>query len=285
MPHGGVEEMKVLLLGASGFLGGRILQTLRNQPEVEVIGTYCQNGTDDLVQLDIHDHKEFARLYQACKPDIIIWSLMSGEQESKLIEHGLAQLLPLIESHVKIVYLSTDGVFSKGSGSYTEEDIPSYMEADTPLAQYSNAKLKGEELLQEHHDNHVIIRTGPIYGTDVAGQWDKRINQLQQELTEGRKLYRASNLYRSFTHVEDLARAVVEVSLREISGLLHIGPVEKDSYYSFNRKMAAMLNLPVENIIESLVTSEDAQKKGLPLDTSMCSMKARAVLSHVCREV
>ena len=276
---------KILVLGASGFLGGRILRNLQADPAVEGLGTYCHSGSHSLMRLDVTAERAFAELYEFYEPSVVIWSLMSGENEAQLISQGLPRVLETMNPSTRLIYLSTDGVFSEGLGNYKETDQPSSMPVDTPLAHYSNAKLHGEELIQKHHPQHVIIRTGPIYGTDVNGVWDKRIAELRQELAAGRPIVRSTNLYRSFIHAEDLAQAIVEIATEELTGILHVGPANKESYYTFNRKLAIKLGLPDELVRESTVDPVVAREKGLPLDTSMNTDKARAHLRTVFREV
>ncbi|MGD8189919.1 sugar nucleotide-binding protein [Brevibacillus ginsengisoli] len=276
---------KVLVLGASGFLGGRILRELQSQSEVEALGTYCRSGSLGLKQLDVTAEGEFAKLYESFQPAVVIWSVMSGVNEDDLISRGLPRVVESLDPATKLVYLSTDGVFSDGLGNYNETHQPSYMQVDTPLAHYSNAKLQGEELILKCHSEHVIVRTGPIYGTDVNGEWDKRIAQLIEELTAGRQIVRSTNLYRSFIHVEDLAKATAEIAIGELSGYLHVGPDQKESYYTFNRKMAIKLGLPADLVVGSTVDPVEAKEKGLPLDTSLDTFHARSSLRTIFRRV
>ncbi len=170
------------------------------------------------------------------KPTIIVWAVMSGQDESNLIKQGFANVLRTVNPDVKIICVSTDGVFSQGKGNYSETDEPSLFHADTVLSNYSNAKLHGEALVQSAHKNHVIIRTGPIYGRTVSGLWDKRVSHLLSCLQSKQELYRAANLYRTFVHVDDLSDSIIEICGSEFTGILHVGPSIKESHYTFNKK-------------------------------------------------
>lgn len=93
-------------------------------------------------------------------------------------------------------------------------------------------------MTRERHDNHVIVRTGPIYGPDAGGQWDRRVRTLLASLERGERVVRSGNVFRTFVHVEDLASALAELLDSEWRGTLHLGPGGRESYWSFCRKMA-----------------------------------------------
>lgn len=153
------------------------------------------------------------------------------------------------------------------------------------MAGYCLAKIRGEALVRERHANHLILRFGPIYGKNGEGAWDKRVSALALELEQGREVVRTGNLYKSFIQVEDLARAVTELVPSSYTGTLHLGPAEKESYYTFCRKMARGLGLNPDLIKEDELSDEKARELGIPLDTSLDTSKARAILHTTFRNV
>lgn len=278
--------MKVLVLGASGFLGRHVYEKLLgNSLFKETIGTSYLSSTEKLESINAIDLHSFQEVYKKHNPDAVIWALMSTNNEQQLIHTGLGNLLQLIDEKTKLVYVSTDGIFPNGKGDFDEEDKPAYLDQNNPLSIYTNAKLDGEEMIRKEHENHIILRTGPLYGTDSEGKWDSRVSALQTKLKANEAYERADNIFKTFVHVEDLANAIIELLTKNFTGLLHVGPKTKESYYSFNFKIAAVLNMDNTLVQPTQMPIIEAREKGIPLDTSLNTSKCRSLLSTVFREL
>lgn len=279
--------MKVLVLGASGFLGGHVYQKLvESNVFKEIRGTSHSSYVEGLCRLDINDKKNFEEYYRKYNPEFVIWTMMSAENEQKLIHTGLRNLLDIIDKQTtKLIYVSSDGIFSSGKGYFNEETEPTYLDLKNPLSDYTNAKLDGEKMIRKEHKNHFIIRTGPLYGQDIQGDWDTRISTLLLIVTAKETYRRADNLFKTFVHVEDLADAMIELLAIDYTGILHVGPKTKESYYSFNLKMAKKLKLNYTLLKPERMPVEEAQKKGITLDTSLNTSKCSLLLETKFREL
>lgn len=263
--------MKVLVLGASGFLGGHIYNKIKITNNIEVIGTrYADTKNEELYKLNVNENIEVESYFKQNKPDIIIWCLMSKTNEQELIENGITNILRNISFNQKFIYISTNALFNNGSGYFNEQDIPTYLNDSSKLALYSNAKFLGEDLVKLH-DNHIIVRPGIIYGQDIYGKWDNRILEIIHKLSLNEKLERSRNMYNTFVKVEELANAIIELINLEYKGILHLGPENKQSYYNFYKDMAERLKLNEKLII----ASED---EGYVFDKSINTKKCRTIL-------
>lgn len=274
--------MKILLLGASGYLGKSLYSKLK-MTAYEVIGTSYQKQHQELIRIDIINPSDLFEMVKL-RPDVIIWSLMSGNDEIKLTELGLAPLLKNIPPTTKLIYISSDSVFANGEGNYKEDDPTSYLSDVNPLHQYANAKKDAEKMVIKHY-NHLIIRTGPIYGQNTDGKWDNRIANLKEQLSNGKRLKRTDNLYKTFVHIDDLVASIIEMIEKDIKGIIHAGPMQKESYYSFNLKIANKLNLDYSLIDSEQLTLEEANSKGIPLDTSLNTEKISNMIKTSFRNV
>lgn len=86
--------MNVLILGASGFLGGKVFKRIKSEPGFNVLGTcYQSNNSDDLMKLDVTNDMKIKSIIYEFRPDIILWSLMSRKSEKYLIEMGLNNII------------------------------------------------------------------------------------------------------------------------------------------------------------------------------------------------
>lgn len=168
---------------------------------------------------------------------------------------------------------------------HREDAEPAQLDERNPLASYCRAKIRGEELARERRARHLVVRFGPIYGKNAKGRWDKRTKDLAEALAQGRVALRTQNLYKSFVHVEDLARAVIELALGPHTGTLHVGPAEKASYYAFAVKMAEELGFEPGLVQADELSAERASELGIPLDTSLDTRKARSVLQTTFRSL
>jgi len=147
-----------------------------------------------------------------------------------------------------------------------------------PIAGYVNAKIDGENIVRKNEKN-VVVRTGPLYGQDAQGNWDKRVTDLINSLSQNKSIDRWSNLYKTFVHVEDLSDLICEVIEENYKGIIHAGPETKESYYTYNKKMAIKLTLNEELINEDIIDEEYAEINGIPLDTSMNTEKCKKLFT------
>lgn len=274
-----MAKRRVLLLGASGYLGSQIYQELLQDDSLERMGTcFSAQAVHQLLRVDVTDTPSFSAILQEFSPHVVIWALMSATDERELIEKGLQTVLSQLSEKSKLIFASTDGVFGKGTGAYLEEAQPEPLDEKNPLATYANAKIQGEALIREQHPNHVIARVGPIFGRNAAGQWDKRVASLCSDLQAGREVSRSGNLYKTFVHVEDVGTAIDELLHSNFIGTIHLGPLSKESYYSFCKKMALAAGMNAEVVKETVLSEEEAREKGIPLDTSLNTTKAHELL-------
>lgn len=278
------DSVKGLVLGASGFLGGHVYYKLiENSSFKEITGTSYLSSEEKLESINVNNGDEFEEFYKKNNPDLVIWTLMSTDNEQLLIDKGLRNLLKVINEQTLLIYVSTDGIFSDGKGDFDENAQPAYLYKRNPLSTYTNAKLDGEKMIQQEHKNHIIIRTGPLYGQDLQGKWDPRVSALQKALRANETYKRADNIFKTFIHVEDLANAIIELLTIDYTGILHLGPKTKDSYYTFNKKIATKLELDNSLLISDQIAIEEAKERGVSLDTSLNTTKCNSILKSKFR--
>jgi len=268
--------MKILILGASGFLGGKVYHKLSKNLNFKVAGTCFKSCKDNgLIKINIKDVNVTKEIFNEYKPDVVVWCLLDMNNEKELTDIGLRNIMENINDNTKFVYISTGALF-EGKGNYSEEVTLKYYYCSNPLAGYVNAKIYAEKVVK-NHKKHIIIRTGPLYGQDIEGNWDKRVANLIEALSENQTIFRSSNLYKTFVHIDNLADLINEMIEMDYNGIIHVGPVQKQSYYTFNRKMARKLGLDEKLIIEDIISNGNEIANVIPLDTSMNTDKCRRI--------
>ncbi|GAA0436019.1 SDR family oxidoreductase [Lentibacillus halophilus] len=268
--------MNVCVFGASGYLGSTVYQLLKNEPSLDVSGTYLTDpgAFTDLHKLDVNDPESFSGFYKTMQPDVVVWSVMSGTYEDDLINEGLLHLLDHLRPETKLIYLSTDFVFSDGNGPYNEEDYVSKWPDEHTLSTYANAKIKAERMIADQVTNYAILRAGPIYGENHLGQQDERTKQLKETLANEQITAYRPDLIRTFVHVEDLAAAVVAFVSNGLTGIYHTGAKRQASFYTFMRKMTEMLGYQPERIEKA--PEDDQPDKEMPKNTALSTEKITA---------
>ncbi|RYG71790.1 NAD-dependent epimerase/dehydratase family protein [Lentibacillus lipolyticus] len=265
--------MKVCVFGASGYLGSDVYQLLKDDPRIETAGTYLEDPGEltDLHKLDINEPESFSGFYKTMQPDVVVWCATSGSGEHELINEGLLHLLAHLTPETKLVYLSTDFVFTDGKGPYTEEDSTGKLPDEHRWSTYANAKVKSERLIAKELTNYAILRAGPIYGKNRRGKRDKRTNKMMEALHQGKTVAYRDDLVRTFVHVRDLAEAVKAFATNDWQGIYHVGPRQQASYYAFMHRMASQLGYSTERLEKA--SENEFPDEEIPKNTGLITEK------------
>ncbi|MEN8928893.1 MAG: SDR family oxidoreductase, partial [Flavobacteriales bacterium] len=165
---------KILVTGANGLLGQKIVDQLKNRKDVELIAT-SRGENRRIVQdfsyysLDITLQEAVESMIATHKPDAIINTAAmtnvdacEDDQENcwDINVNAVKYLLASAKKHGShLIHLSTDFVFDGEEGPYEEKDKPN------PLAFYAESKLASEKLINEsNYRNTAIARTIIVFG-------------------------------------------------------------------------------------------------------------------------
>ncbi|MCA0987353.1 sugar nucleotide-binding protein [Guptibacillus algicola] len=276
--------MRILILGATGFLGSTVIQLASENKNISVFGTSRfphENST--IIQVDVTTKESIRKAIKESNPEVVVWSLMSFEEEIHLINVGLKNVLSELTNDTKLIFLSTDGVFVEGKGEYSENDPIGMLPNEAPLAEYVNGKSIGENLIRQNHSNHIILRTGPLYGGNLNQSIEKRTLNMIERIKENKQIYAWEDVYRTFVNVTDLSCSILELPEMKYNGTLHVGPQDKVSYYSFFKNRLTELGWDTSLLSPSKVSKEEFPY--LSIDTSLHTNKARQLLRTKFRSV
>lgn len=147
--------MKILILGATGILGQHLFVGLKNTNN-EVFGTIRNindkkffsptRQNDFLYVSDIFDYTKLEKIFEELRIDTVIncISISNINQQSKDTLYSVFTNFPLklgmicSRKKIRLILISSDGVFSGLKGNYSENDIPD------PNDDYGKTKLMGE---------------------------------------------------------------------------------------------------------------------------------------------
>ena len=216
--------MKVLVVGASGLVGGAVMRTLE-RCGIEAVGTARSEPLDGLVPLDVTDAAAVARCLEALRPTVIVVAVNAAGGVDYCQEHpedayalnveGTRHLVDAARRHgARVVYYSTDYVFDGAHGPYAEDDTPA------PLSVYGRTKWEAEQVVQSSAPRSLILRTTAVYG------WNRRSKnfamQLWQQLQTGRRLPVPHDQWCNPTLADYLAEASVRLIEMEAEGIVNV---------------------------------------------------------------
>lgn len=238
--------MKLLVVGASGYLGSEILKTA-NESGADVLGTYLHNKQNNLLHFDCDNPSENMDAYKF-SPDCVIWSMSSGSPPD------LSSLRKSVQSFGKIkhIYISSDVV-----------TCPRTLNCDSSLGNYARQKLTEQKLFTSIAKSLIVI-PGPIYGVNSRGDIDLRTKQILENPDEKYEFW--EDVYKTFTSIKTLARTILDNV--DYSGQYFVGPPKKSSYYNFFVRRLAESGMSHIDISPTTITNQELAKKGLCRDTS-----------------
>jgi len=230
---------KILVTGASGLLGSKLVKALSDG--YEVIPTHNTHPSHpDSIRMDIVDGNEVARVLSAVKPEFVVHAAAETnvdkcETDRKLAwsvnaegTRNIAEACGKIGA--KLVYVSTDYVFDGKKGLYSEND-----EAN-PVNYYGVTKLEGERFVRELCEDFIIVRTSVLYG------WHPNranfVTWVVDSLRNGKAISVAEDHHNSPTLADSLAEMIVEIVGVDATGVYHLAGSERISRCDFAMKIA-----------------------------------------------
>ena len=205
---------KILVLGASGFIGKTICEEL--SPDNEVYGTYCNNKVKPegtmVVKLDMSNDDQILNILETVEPDVVISSIRGDFTYQMEMHRYLAKYLKAHGS--RLFYLSTANVYDALTNkSHGESD------AVKSVSDYGKFKIKCEDMLKEAMGPLVTILRLPM----VFGKESKRINDIKEGLKHGGPLVAYRDFYLSIHSDTLLAKQIAYLIDINAEGTIHLG--------------------------------------------------------------
>ncbi len=281
-----IIKKRVLLIGANGMLGLRIVEFFSRKQNIQLLccsveeQPFFENA--DYISCDISKRDEIKKVIFDFYPDVIInaaayTNVDKSESERELawkinvkgVEY-LAESARIIDAH--LIHISSDYVFDGKSGPYNENEKPN------PLGYYGRTKLASENALRISGSINTIIRTNVLYGIASKSRPDF-VRWVVQSLRENKEIRIVIDQINNPTFIDDLVQAINKIIDFNKTGIFNIGGKIFLSRYDFTLMIADYFNLN-RSLILPITTEELHQPAKRPLKSGLIILKAETEIGY-----
>jgi len=252
---------KILILGASSFIGKYILDTLG---EDEVIATYnnhsiCNGLYFNSLKMSLSQLPNIKSVSHAIillgdtNPETCV------ENSTKSYELNVTSIKKILDfcrdNYIKPVFTSSEFVFDGTRGNYAENDKPS------PILTYGKQKTEVEKYIINNFSDYLITRLAKTYSSNLNDNtlFSSWIRQIQNKET----INCATDQIFSPVYVYDVAEAIINLIKQKRKGIFHISGTK--SYNRFD-----LLRILIEILEDKhIITSQPIIKKCLINDFNL----------------
>lgn len=209
-----MEKKKILILGASGFIGNAIYKELCNY--FNTYGTYFSarksfEKNQQFFRYNLEEDDVF-EILEKVKPDFII-SALRGNFSAQIIAHQHL-VAYVMKQKCKLYFISSANVFD----AYSK--YPSY-EYDKTLSEsiYGRLKIKIENMLLRIPKEKMTILRVPM----VFGNGSPRVKEMKTNISNNEPVEVFPNLVINVTHDSKLTQQIHYLINKNKSGIYHLG--------------------------------------------------------------
>lgn len=240
-------KKKLLLTGASGFLGYHLMRVFAHDWEVYGIGNvnsfHFEGATP--VNCDITNYIELGNYFDDIEPDAVIHTAAIADanfcQQNPELSYSVnvdaSKNLAGIccDFQIPFAFTSTDLVFDGKKGMYVEGD------EKNPMSVYGEQKSAAEDGILEIYPEATVFRMPVMFGYPGASGANyllKFISQLKNH--EVATLF--NDEYRSICGAKSISEGILKL-LGKTEGIVHLAGHERLSRYEFGMKAVAAFGL------------------------------------------
>jgi dTDP-4-dehydrorhamnose reductase len=202
---------KILITGASGYLGAYLCRKLSMRGTPEVYALYNSHpGTlhnINYIKCNLLNLDRLTEIFEKVKPDII-YHLASvtptrigkrGNDYVEFINHLVTGHIARLceDTETLLIYTSTDLVYKEGENIHEESTLE-------PLSIYAESKLNGEDVIKSLAPKYIILRMSLVYGLSL-NSYLTFFDEAYRAMDEGKQVKAFVDMYRKPIYVREAA--------------------------------------------------------------------------------
>ena len=278
-----ISGARILVTGASGFLGANLCLEWRNAGPLAIAALYrrnrpCFTGIP-VIQHDLSSDGALPGELREFHPDWIVHCAAATDVDACELHPDRAWADNVRASanaaHIaqelgsRFLYISTDAVFDGSRGGYAERDMPN------PLNVYATTKLEGERAVRDIVPDCLIVRTN-IFGWNAHSKRNLA-EWILSRLEHGERVPAFADVTFAPILVNDLADILLQMMDRQLNGIYHVNGAEAVSKYEFALKIADGFCYPATLVTRSCLAAAEL-KAARPMHTALATQKVTAAL-------
>ena len=247
------KKKRMLVTGASGFLGWNIIQNVKSQWDIFGV---CLNHPADIpgvkiLRTDITRYQDLKKTFFDILPDAVIHAAALSDpntcqqnpEKSRMINTEAAIHLAGLCAKVDIpcVFTSTDLVFDGTNAPYVEDDEP------CPVCLYGEQKVLAENGMKNAYPSTIVCRLPLMFG-DPGPVAKNFLQPLARALSEGPPPKLFIDEYRTPLSGYSAAKGLM-IALHAQPPIIHLGGPACISRYEFGCLVADALGVSRSHII------------------------------------
>lgn len=282
------KKPKILITGANGLLGQKIVKKILIDGKYEAIATgigSCRLPGEwdgyDYEEMDITDSREVMQVFNIYSPQYVIHAAsMTDVDRCEVSRHNCYEqnvkatmniIKACSQSRSHLIFISTDFIFDGKNGPYDEDDKPN------PLNYYGQTKLETESAVRQYPFDWSIVRTNLVYGISHDMSRSNIILWVKKGLEQGKTLELVDDQFRTPTLAEDLAEGCLLIVAKKARGIFNISGEELLTPYDMAKMTANFFHLDTKKI-KKTDSSHFGQVAIRPLRTGLIISKAKEIL-------
>ncbi len=238
---------RLLITGASGFLGWHICQLAKST--WEIYGTYSAHYLEipgiNLLKVNLTDFQAIKSLFREVQPAAVIHAAAQSSPNFCQIHPEISHTINVTAAcnisglcadyAIPCAFTSTDLVFNGLNPPYRETDPV------CPVNHYGEQKVQAEEGMLERYPMTAVCRMPLMFGqaTPTAASF---MQPFIHTLRAGRELNLFADEFRTPISANTAVRGLL-LALEKVHGRIHLGGKERISRYNFGRLLVEVLQL------------------------------------------
>ncbi|MEQ9101340.1 MAG: SDR family oxidoreductase [Imperialibacter sp.] len=279
--------MSILITGANGLLGQKLVVLLREKGE-DFLATGRGASRIPLEgiryqSMDITNAAETLKVITTEKPEVVIHTAaMTNVDQCETDKEGCwLQNVTAVENIVKaceasgafLLHLSTDFIFDGEDGPYSEEAKAN------PVSYYGDSKLAAEKAVMAGKIDWAMARTVLVYGIAFDMSRSNIILWVKKSLEDGKTINVVNDQWRTPTLAEDLAMGCYLIAKKKAKGVFNISGKDFMNPYQMAIATADYFGLD-KSLINETDGSKFSQPAKRPPKTGFVLDKAKEVLGY-----